>query len=218
MVFVGVMSRVALEYEQNRDIAEFKRLHLCEWLEQLGVIEELEPSEMALLNTPHGLMDKQAVVIAAEAVEAMLVFAWSLGLSALPPYDHQCEDEELAELLALLSGRSEALLQHPVLRDSAEIDRWRDTYLTIHWRLKEYARSFVLLDLAEIVASPFNWGPLRVADLTLIEGDLAICGRRIDRAVPADFNRTYNIVRDRHKAFNWLLGAAPVYSAVSTDT
>jgi hypothetical protein len=59
---------------------------------------------------------------------------------------------------------------------------------------------------------------LRLDDLDLTELDLAICGRRIDRAPEDDREQTRSIVMERHKAFNWLLGSRPIYSQVSTET
>jgi hypothetical protein len=62
------------------------------------------------------------------------------------------------------------------------------------------------------------WGPLTLSDVSLIDGDLAIRGERIDR-IPEDwYHRALSIARERHKAFNWLLGFDPVYSWVEAPT
>src|SRR5262249_2095548 len=63
-----------------------------------------------------------------------------------------------------------------------------------------------------------TWGQLSLADVALVEGDLAIRGERIDR-VPEDWRELMrSMARERHKAFNWLLGFAPTYSEVETTT
>ena len=217
MALVGVSFRAVLEMEDSRDVAELKRLHVCEWLDRLGVMDELETSEMTLLNTPYRLLDERTVINAGWQGAGMRVLAWSLGRSELVPYDQPSVPGEVADELGFLCERSETALANPVLRDSGEIGRWRDTYLTVHWRLRQYFLHPEPIDFPDLVAH-FNWGPLRLTDLELVDGDLAIDGRRIDRVSPDERERTYSSVRERHKAFNWLLGAARVYSAVSTDT
>src|SRR5262249_12519119 len=147
--------------------------------------------------------------------EGMLVLAWALGRSELGRYDESCDGGEIASRLGFLSERSQTVLANPTLRAAAEMRRWRDTYLTIHWRLRRYSIDHAPPDFPSVVSS-FNWGPLSLADLDLTDGDLAICGRRIDRASEDDRERTRSIAMERQKAFNWLLGSDPVYSAVST--
>jgi hypothetical protein len=217
IALVGVCGRAMLELEDSRKMAEFKRLHLCEWIDRLGVMEELEDSETTLLDTPCGLLDEQTMINAFWRAEGMLVLAWALGRCELGRYDENCNGGEIAGRLGFLSERSQTVLENPTLRDVGEIQRWRNTYLTIHWRLRQYGIDHASLDLADVV-SCFNWGPLKIEDLDLIDGDLAIRGRRIDRASGDDREHTRSIAMERHKAFNWLLGSNPIYSAVSTDT
>jgi hypothetical protein len=217
IALIGVCCRGVLDAEDSREMAEFKRLHLCEWLDRLGVMDELEESETALLDTPYGLLGGQTMVNASWRAEGMLVLAWALGRSELVRYDEKCEAPEVAGRLGFLRKRSQTVLANPTLRDSAEIRQWRDTYLTVHWRLRQYDIDPAPLDFPDVV-SYFNWGPLRLDDLDLIDGDLAISGRRIDRAPEDDRERTRSIAMERQRAFNWLLGTAPLYSKVSTDT
>lgn len=217
IALVAVSCRSVLEMEDSRDLAELKRLHVCEWLDRLGVIEELEDSEMSVLDTPYRMLDQRAVVNAEWRGEGMLVLAWALGRSELVRYDQVCDSAQVASELGFLHERPETALAKPALRDRGEISRWRDTYLTVHWRLREYQLHAEPIDFPDVV-SWFNRGPLRLDGLDLVDGDLAICGRRIDRVSFDEFAQTFSIVIERHKAFNWLLGAARVYSAVSTDT
>jgi hypothetical protein len=60
--------------------------------------------------------------------------------------------------------------------------------------------------------------PLTVAELKLIDGDLAIQGRRIDGTDDPTRRRTHSVVQERYQAFNWLLGSHPLYSEVPMDT
>src|SRR5215471_156373 len=59
IALVGVVCRGFLEVEQDRREAETRRLHLSDWLERVGAWDELEESELSLIETPHGLLDRQ---------------------------------------------------------------------------------------------------------------------------------------------------------------
>jgi hypothetical protein len=218
IALLGVSCRAVLDVEDSREMAELKRLHLRQWLDKLGVMIALEEDEAVLLDTPCGLLDEQTMLNASWRAEGMLVLAWALRRSELVHYDEKCDAAEVADRLGFLRGLSQTALVNPALRDTADIRRWRDTYLTIHWRLRQYDIRPAPLDFPDVVSSSFNWGPLRLDELNLIDGDLAIRGRRIDRASEDDRERTRGIAAERQRAFNWLLGTALIYSEVSTDT
>ena len=63
-----------------------------------------------------------------------------------------------------------------------------------------------------------KWAPLTVAELDLIDGDLAVQGERIERLSEDQYHMATSIARERHKAFNWLLGFDRIYSLVRTST
>src|SRR5262249_54312979 len=98
-----------------------------------------------------------------------------------------------------------------------EIVQQANTYLTIHWRLREYSINPGAIDFADNVEHCV-WGPLTLSEIDLIEGDLGIGGERIDRVSEDCRRETLSIVQERHQALNWLLGFAPAYSEVATDT
>ena len=66
--------------------------------------------------------------------------------------------------------------------------------------------------------SECTWGPLRLDGLEIIDRDLAVDGVRIDKLEYPRFRQSLSIAQERHQAFNWLLGFAPIYSQVTTDT
>jgi hypothetical protein len=116
-----------------------------------------------------------------------------------------------------LAERRKARLEHPVLRDQDEIEAMAETYLALHWRLREFGLRQGPMDFAHY-ASTCNWGPLRVVDLEILDGDLAIDGVRLDQVEYRRYRQALSITQERHQAFNWLLGSEPVYSDVTTDT
>jgi hypothetical protein len=119
--------------------------------------------------------------------------------------------------MGFLEDRENTPLHDPRLRDIAEIEKWADMYLTLHWRLRLLESDPGPKDFVSCVAR-CNWGPLRLDELELVDNDIAIDGVRIDKLDYNKYRQTLSIVQERHQAFNWLLGLDPVYSAVTTDT
>jgi hypothetical protein len=217
IALIAVVCRGMLDLDRDRREAEARRLHLSAWLERVGAADELEERENALIATVHGLLDEQNFLDSVWRSEGMLVLAWSLGRTDLLSYDTQCDSSAVVAKLGFLAERCETVLAAPMLRERAEIEHWANTYLTLHWRLRQYRLNPEPIDFAAYAAA-CKWGPLTVAELSLIDDDLAIRGERIDRVDDDTRDRAYSAVQERHQAFNWLLGQTPVYSEVSTDT
>ncbi len=213
----AVACRALIEKDADNPGAEQLRKDAVEWLTRIGVAGEMEQSEAALLSTPLGKLDRKTTVDATWSSEGMVVLAWVLGCASLPAFYTECEPSDVANALGFLGERKTTVLRRPVLRDSGEISAAEETYLTLHWRLRQFSTEPGLIDFAAYVSS-CNWGPLRLDQLELCEGDLAIQGVRIDRLDYAVFRRTLSIVQERHRAFNWLIGWDSVYSQVTTDT
>lgn len=217
MVLSAVVCRAFIEKDADKPKAEKLREDVVEWLTTIGVAEEMEPSEAVLLLTPLGELSRPCVIDASWKAEGMVVLAWVLGRASLPVFYAQCEPSEVANAMGFLAGRESTVLKQPRLRPSSEVSVTEETYLTLHWRLRQFSIDSKPIDFAAYVAS-CNWGPLRLDQVNLCEGDLAIDGVRIDRLPYAVFRQTLSIVQERHRAFNWLIGWDPVYSQVTTDT
>ncbi len=217
IVLSAVTYRGLIEFDENKQEAEDRRGQLGRWLASLGVEGELEEWENFLLRTPVGQLDRQNMIDASWRSEGMLVLAWALGRAELPRYDEQCDPADVATKLGFLAERSATALAAPSLQAFEDIEELAGTYLAIHWRLREYRRAPGFVDFASYLP---RWalGPVRPSELDLIDNDLGIRGERIDRASAESFYQTCSIAQERHQAFNWLLGFAPVYSDVSTDT
>jgi hypothetical protein len=217
IVLAAVCCRGLIEDDAGKDGAEDLRIRVVAWVDRLGLAQELEEDERILLEAPLGVLDDRRRIDAGWRSEGMVVLAWALGCAGLPRHDEQCKPSDVANGFGFLSDRSETPLAAPRLRDCAEIEHWADTYLTLHWRLRQFSLDRRGMDFADFV-SRCTWGPLTVEDLELIEGDLAIRGERIDLASEDECRTALGIARERHQAFNWLLGDDPVYSRITTDT
>jgi uncharacterized protein DUF4272 len=217
LVLTAVTARGHVEGDADKGRARENHRALCHWLDDLGVAREIELDENALIRAPIGSLEQQEVIDAVWRGEAVVVLAWSLGCAGLPRYDEMCHSQHVAKLLGFLRKRSTTALARPSLRPPADIAHWANTYLTLHWRLKQFSISQDRIPFADYVAWA-TWGPLTVAELDLLDGDLTVQGERIDRISRDQYDRATSIARERHKAFNWLLGFDRIYSLVRTST
>jgi hypothetical protein len=217
IVLSAVACRGLIEKDASNPGAEDLRRRVCSWLGDLGIMDEAEEHERRLLTTPLGNLGERDTIDASWKSEGMLVLGWALGLLSLPSYDQECQPGDSANLLGFLEDRTSTPLAEPDLRAAAEIEHWTEAYLTLHWRLRQYSLHPEAIDFNSYVES-CRWGPLSLAELQLIDGDLAIGGARLDSVPEPIFSRTLSIVQERHHAFNWLLGEEPIYSIVTADT
>jgi hypothetical protein len=217
LVLAAVCCRALIEKDAGNPGAEQLQKNVIEWLGRVGAAVEAEPSELDLLSTPLGGLDNRRQIDASWCSEGMVVLAWVLGHASLPAFYAECEPGDVANAMGFLGERETTPLQRPQMRDANEITRWEETYLTLHWRLRQYSVEPVPMDFAAYVSS-CSWGPLRLDELQLCEGDLAIEEVRLDRIGYLEFRRTLSIVQERHRAFNWLIGWDRLYSQVTTDT
>src|SRR3954465_6747833 len=77
LALATVTSRAQLECDEDAEEAEFRRGHLCGWFDHLGIAEELEENESALLRAPVGRLDRQSTTEATWRSEGLLVLGWS---------------------------------------------------------------------------------------------------------------------------------------------
>lgn len=217
LVLSAMSCRGLIEKDAHNPGAEKLRQEVVEWLVRIGVAEEMESSETALLSTPLGKLDRKSTIDATWQSEGMIVLAWALHYVEPPPVHVECEPTEIAHQMGFLRDRENTPLEIPRLRDPAEIEMWADVYLTLHWRLRQFSLHPGPMDFVNYVSACY-WGPLRLDHLEILDADLAIDGVRIDKVEYAAFRRLLRITQERHQAFNWLLGFERLYSAITTDT
>jgi uncharacterized protein DUF4272 len=217
LVLSAVACRGLIERDASKPGAEQLRKDVRQWLSDIGVAAEMEEREAAMLSTPLGKLDRQAAIDASWSSEGLVVLGWALGRAPLPAFYAECDSPEVANALGFLAEKEDTVLKDARLRDQADVSSAEETYLTLHWRLRQFSLDSKPMDFAEYVAR-CNWGPLRLDDVPLCDGDLAVDGVRIDRVPDDIFHQTVSIVQERHRAFNWLMGWDSVYSQVTTDT
>ena len=74
-----------------------------------------------------------------------------------------------------------------------------------------------MLDFKEF-AQTASFGPLDLKGLPLMQGDLAIQGKRLDRASEGEFASVHSAAQERHQAANWLWEGPDKYSDASVAT
>jgi hypothetical protein len=217
LVLAAVSCRASIESDSKKKGAEELRNQILPWLAEVGASRELEPEESAFISVPLGGLDHKRALDASWESEAMVVLAWILQCSELPKVHIQCDPPAVADGLGFLCSRQETALYLPSLREEKEIEAKRNTYLTLHWRLRQYSQDHLTMDFRKYVSN-CKWADMRLDDLELLDGDLAIEGVSIGKTRYERYREVLSITQTRHQAFNWLLGFEPVYSQVTTDT
>jgi hypothetical protein len=206
--------------EQNAADSGARETHdrLLTWTRDVGVKDELEADEWEVLQRPPGTLDSRMQTNSTWRLEGLAVLAWALGRFELPPHDQIASLDPLWQSLGLFDADTAgALLANPALRPRKEIGTLRDRLFALHWRLRNFHLNPGVMDFAEFAwTCPF--GPLDIAGLPLVEGDLGLQGARIDRAPRDVFSSAHSAALERHQAVNWLWEGPQQYSLASTAT
>jgi hypothetical protein len=218
-VLAAVSFRGLIENEKGEDEegAEKLRKRLLPWLERIGASGELEEAETTLLSTPVGRLDRRTTVDATWQSEGLVVLAWALHCTTLPPVHMICAPGEIANSMGFLQEREQTPLSNTRMRSADEIEYWAHTYLALHWRLRQFSLKRGTMDFVSF-ASACKWATMRLDDLEIQDDDLAIKGVRIDRLSEDTFRDVVSITQERRVALDWLLGFETLYSQVTTDT
>jgi hypothetical protein len=147
-VLSAVSCRALIEEDAGKPGAEQLRKDVIKWLNRIGVSDEMERSEAMLISTPLGKLDKKTTMDATWSSEGMVILAWVLGCVPLPAFYSECEPSDVANAMGFLEERETTVLQRPKLRDSNEIAVWEETYLTLHWRLRQFSTECRHMDFA----------------------------------------------------------------------
>ncbi|MFC4158344.1 DUF4272 domain-containing protein [Chitinimonas lacunae] len=216
LVMSALVCRAFLEREADEPGSAATVAQLLPWLERLGIADELEPQERALLETPLGELSQEDQVNGTWQVEGLAVLAWALGRHPLPDYQSIVQPNAVVESLDFLAP-APMLLSAPTLRPAEALLELGETLFALHWRLQQYRLEPEAMNWREFADTAW-FGPLKIDSLRLVDNDLSIDGRAIDQADDAARQACHSITLERHRAINWLLGHGAVYSEVETNT
>jgi Domain of unknown function (DUF4272) len=219
LVLAAVACRGLIEKEKEENVegAEKVRQRLLPWLDRIGVTGELEPTETSALSTAVGHLDRRATIDASWRAEGLAVLAWALHYATLPQVSVLSAPVEIANAIGFLQDRQQTAISSPRLRSYHEIEYWAHTYLTLHWRLREFSLKPGTMDFVSF-AMACKWTKMELGELEIRDKDLAINGVRIDHVDKDTFRDVVSITTERRIALDWLLGFAALYSDVTTDT
>ena len=91
LCLAAVVCRSAIEGDAGNGEAEALRQSVLEWAAAIGIIPEIEPRELALLQAPLGGLSERERIDGSWRGEGFAVLAWALGRCDLPPYDIEAE-------------------------------------------------------------------------------------------------------------------------------
>jgi hypothetical protein len=191
--------------------------NMLPWLEAVGIFGELEPEERAILETPVGGLSERERIDTSWRSEGMVVLAWALCRSDLPPYRVECEPEEVSAALGLLEEYETSVLAAPQLRPLDEIDEAANVNLALHWRLRQHEYHPGKMDFVAF-ARDCQWADLSLEGLDVVDNELAFGKTPLDEVDEEEYRHVLSITVERHRAFNWLLGFHTLYSEITTDT
>jgi len=189
------------------------------WVEAVGLRDELEPEEAALLDRPSGRLPRGTWPDAVWRVEGLGVLLWALGRRDLPPSDELVDVVTACQAAGIASRPGAgALLDRPRLRPPAELEAFARRAFACHWRLVEVRLRGEPLDLR--AAGREAWfGPLDASGLPLDgDGELVLRGRPVTELAPDELLRCGRTAAERDQAARWLLGAHARYGAVDLGT
>ncbi len=191
---------------------------LLNWIEALGIVDELEPEELKIVQCPLGRLTPRMQIDSTWRLEGLVVLAWALGCSEIPAHDELVEFYPMWHDLGLLNVElAKQLLDNPILPTRDEIRKLRGQLFAIHWRLRDFSLNREVLDFKDF-AKTCSFGPLDIDILPLIDGDLSVQGTRLDKSLPDSFEKAFSIARERHMAANWLWDGPASFSEASQST
>lgn len=218
LAMTAVTARAILEQDLANPETPVLYADLLDWVSQLNIRDECEPSEWRVLTTPLGRLTPQDQANSTWRLEGLAVLAWGLGLFELPPHDTLIQLNPLWSCFGLLNlEKSLELLANPMLRSRNELESMRKKLLALHWRIRDQSVNGKPVDFKKFQQTCW-FGPVDLSEVPLVGGDLALQGMSIQQA-PDDLLATVrSLSQERHRAANWLCEGPALYSAASVAT
>jgi hypothetical protein len=140
LALAALCGRALLEQEDPGDpgVDETRR-RILEWVDGIGIRDELEPQEWKVLQRPLGRVEQQDAMNATWRLEGLAVLAWALNRFELPPLDQLVDAGKLLPSVGILNAeRAAALIAEPPLRPIEELKTLQNRLFAIHWRFVNF--------------------------------------------------------------------------------
>ena len=219
LALAALCGRALLEQEDPADPGvDETRQRILQWVDAIGIRDELEPQEWKVLQRPLGRIEPQDAMNATWRLEGLAVLAWALNRFELPPLDQLVDTGKLLPSVGILNvERAAALIAESPLRPIEELKTLQNRLFAIHWRLVNIRLKPEPMNFADFARTAW-FGPLDITGVRLINGDLALGNHAIADA-PADLlGAAQSSAMERHLAISWLCGGSGVYSETDVST
>jgi hypothetical protein len=217
LVLSAIVCRSAIEGDAGNSKAEAFRAEVMSWFRDVGLVEEAEPNELALLECELGGLSDRQRIDGSWRAEGLAVLAWALRRCDLPVYDRRADPYLIEQALGFRESRLDSILEHPGLRSPEEVSDLADVLFTLHWRMRQYSLDRKPMNFGEFADTAW-FGPLSLMGLRLVSDDLEVRGVPVWDASEQDWREVLSIARERQQAANWLSGQESIYSQVTCDT
>jgi hypothetical protein len=218
MVLSAIVGRVFLERAPKDPKAIDGCNRTIQWVEQLRLKDELEPSEEKLLYGSQGKLKKEQCITGSWNAEGLSILAWALRLFDFPKHDQQVNPFQISGNLGFLNEKAAAVIKSAKLRPAKELSACRELLYALHCRLREFPRNNSAKNIKDWIEP--TWLKALGIDSPLgSKHDLKIGDVELSMADEENIQLTESIICGRHRAIIWLVGeGGPLYSEVSVDT
>jgi hypothetical protein len=218
LILAAVVCRGSIDAGAGQPEAESLHNRIPEWLTELDLWDEVEPSEEKILHTPLGGLAANDVIRATWYAEGLAVLAWALNRLELPRHDEKVDPYAVTDSLWFLSEDAAEVISTARLRSPIELEACRELLYAIHCRLRDFARNRGRKNFTSWVEK--TWMATLGLDAAhlIVHDDLAIDDKVISEVENNRLQECEWVTCERHRAIIWLLGGYPIYSQTPVDT
>ena len=217
-VLASITCRASLEEAPQHPDAICTYGRLQEWIVDEDLRQEFEAQEWDGVIAPLGALKRRDRIDMSWRTEGLVVLAWALQRSELPPHDRQADGPSVGDAIGFFEEDAVGkLIADSWQRSEDELGWLVEMTLAVHWRLRQYSLHPEPIDFVDF-AEKCQWAEMPIADLPTIDRDLALRGKPICNAPESLLSECTSIARERQQAANWLAGYHEQYSEVTCDT
>ncbi len=164
LALTALTARASLDKDPPNPDERFldKILHrnFLDWIKKIGIESEFEPQEWAIIQSPPGQLERQAMIDSIWRLEGLAVLGWALQLCDIPAHDELVYMNDLWKKLGLEEvDTALELMAHPRLRPAQELCTLRERMFAFHWRMRSFSLRHDTMDFAETARTAW-WGPI----------------------------------------------------------